>query len=557
MGVATRSPPSRMDLRIATVLAALESRLPIALEEGDAPGAVALAEVEHALAADADAAYAAGALAVVDRLFCTLGLLSKEARAEGVWRFMSFPAWLVARSVLQSLSTTGQSLVSPGYWGTQPAQRDLEEQRALLRQLEERRARYHPTQAAPIRFVHVAWAAIQVGERLLLLHREDRSRPDARGNYVLPGGRFRLADAPVGARPAHSTRELAYGGSGWPAQFLDRTLARELHEELDFVADDDYTATWQADLPLYRRVEGARNHLAYTEYSIAVFAVRLTQRGYLKLLTMQAWRPGAQAWFTLAELDAGRTSAGATAFIDALRPALVGGAPLLVACGASFVPEYRLPGKQKGLDLPLAGGRRLRYGKTGEGVLDLDVPLSDAEAGWLLALGWHAKSLPFAQPAQRPLLDDGWVALQADDVPLLARLRDRLDAAGLPALELVDDAFARLSMPPSAIFFDTALFRCSVLPGALCLRLGAATTPIGTVGPLERTLPVGPSIAATLKHVAGISPLSPKVLVPDSLRRMVNQELAGPARDLGVRQILDGLTYERHHWRLTIGLDDA
>lgn len=317
---------------------------------------------------------------------------------------------------------------------------------------------------------------------------------------------------------------------------------------------DDYQASWHSDLPSYRRVEGARNNVAYTEYRIALFTVKLTQQGYLKLLAAQARHPGNTVWFTREELDAGASHSGATAFIDALRPALAARPDLLGDSTASFAPAYRMKSEEKGIDLPLLVGQRLRFGKTGNANLDIDVSLDEEEIGWLLALGWHAKGLPFAAQPMRSLLADGWVEMEDSDLALLSRLRDRLDAVKVPVLELVGDTFVRLSMPPSLIFFNTSLFRCAVQRGALRLHVNRAVSAVGPLGPVDRTFPVGESIQAALNHATGAALLPTNAVLPDNLPRMVNEKLGHAARELGVRQIMDGLNHNRHNWRLTVPL---
>jgi hypothetical protein len=83
----------------------------------------------------------------VRRLFEALCLLDRHQLAEGRWKFVSFPASLVGRSLLETLACPGQTLFDAHYWeqGSHRPESAFEEQRRILEELEKRRKRHHPT----------------------------------------------------------------------------------------------------------------------------------------------------------------------------------------------------------------------------------------------------------------------------------------------------------------------------------------------------------------------------------------------------------------------------
>src|SRR4051812_24728458 len=47
------------------------------------------------------------ALAILERLFDAAGLLDRRARAKEMWAFVSYPAYLLGRSIVESLAHDG------------------------------------------------------------------------------------------------------------------------------------------------------------------------------------------------------------------------------------------------------------------------------------------------------------------------------------------------------------------------------------------------------------------------------------------------------------------
>jgi hypothetical protein len=114
-------------------LEALIGALPLHAEEGDFWKPVSEAELCEQLS---QVGYPAPELLLgwVRRLFDALCLLDRHQLAEGHWKFMSFPASLVGRSLLETLACPGQTLFDAHYWeqGSHRPESDVEEQRRIL-----------------------------------------------------------------------------------------------------------------------------------------------------------------------------------------------------------------------------------------------------------------------------------------------------------------------------------------------------------------------------------------------------------------------------------------
>jgi 8-oxo-dGTP pyrophosphatase MutT (NUDIX family) len=496
------------------------------------------------------------ALATVERLFCALALIHLDSSTRGIWRFQSYAAWLVARSLLETLANDQHTIVDPGYWGAQPSDGDMDEQRALLRRLETGRLRHHPTQEAkPIRFVYVAWAVLRVGEQFLLYAREDKRRADAQGHFGFPGGRFKLSDAPLAARPPRAEHDFAYGITHWPMQHLQRSLFRELQEELGLSEQDHYTFGDAIDVPPYCRVEGARNHHAYTEYRIRLYPLRLNTRGAVRLFERLQLYPDAFAWFTLDELGAERNLQGQRAFVTALVEHFGTKMETLAALPPAIDEPYLLSTPLVGVDIPLVLGRDVTLGRSGKPMKPHAVQLTKTEHGWLWALAWHAKSLPFAgREDVDGLLPHGWVRIH--DLPAVQGLRKKLEASGLRLVQILDDQYVRLSIDPRHIYFAPEFFSYQLHGDVSTCRLelfcSTLETPLGMVQHEPVSVGLNMTLAAELRHVSGVEHLPDTTPRTDNLRRMLDEALGSQAKNLGLRQLIVGLAYERKHWKFTI-----
>ena len=404
----------------------------------------------------------AGIVACVRRLFESCGLLDSRSLSEGKWAFVSFPASLLGHSLLQTLATPGQQLFAGDYWRSTHSD-DVEEQRTLLKNLETRRKDLHPTCSPnPIRFVYVAWGIIRLDDKFLLHHREDRLRPYVK-NYVFPGGRFRFLDLPPEKRHPETLRQLYKGGSSLAASTLEQTLCREFKEELGLRFGEDWTATFRLVLKPYRKVEGARNAHALTEYQIALFDIALTPEGEMRLLDRIDDNPDKLIWFSAEDLirATGRTD-GKRAFIDALFDQFRAKDRLrkfFDSVPSSSTIEYQYTDQAEAVELPASPGMPILIGATGK-ERARRIELNEKEHALLLVLGVWGKGLELeTEPSHISLIPGGWVKVKSEKAQkTLAELQARLVADDLPLLQRVGEHYVRLSVHPRHLFFSGKMF---------------------------------------------------------------------------------------------------
>lgn len=120
------------------------------------------------------------AVAEIAVMFCesllvSLSVLRTDDLAKGGWYFVSFPAQLLAASLLTALSDTDSRLFPDNFWNTQGIGSDQkDQQRDVLRSIELARHEHHARQQAkPIRYCYVAWSIIKLDGRILFYQRED------------------------------------------------------------------------------------------------------------------------------------------------------------------------------------------------------------------------------------------------------------------------------------------------------------------------------------------------------------------------------------------------
>ena len=87
-----------------------------------------------------DRALAENTVALLETLLDTLAVLNTGYLQKGEWCFVSFPAQLMATSVLTALSDAESRLFAPNFWNTQGASNDKkDQQRDVLKMLESAR----------------------------------------------------------------------------------------------------------------------------------------------------------------------------------------------------------------------------------------------------------------------------------------------------------------------------------------------------------------------------------------------------------------------------------
>ncbi|MGZ8947584.1 MAG: NUDIX domain-containing protein, partial [Methylococcaceae bacterium] len=143
-------------------------------------------------------AIAENTIELLETLLVTLAVLNTDYLQNGEWCFVSFPAQLMATSILMALSDTESRLFAPNFWTTQGISSDKrDQQRDVLRFVENSRNENHANhQAQPIRYCYVAWSIIKLDGRILFYQREDTQKrfDRAAGDYGLIGGRANQND---------------------------------------------------------------------------------------------------------------------------------------------------------------------------------------------------------------------------------------------------------------------------------------------------------------------------------------------------------------------------
>ncbi|MBK1724954.1 NUDIX hydrolase [Thiocystis violacea] len=484
------------------------------------------------------------------RLFDSLALLDRRLLHAGQWQFVSFPAQLVARSLLSALADEDQDFFECRYWeqGAHRPEDVVEAQRTLLRGLETARVASHRRSAPkPIRFVYVAWGVIRLDGRFLLHHREDKARRQT-GNYVLPGGRFNLSDLPVELQTPQGLPLTQRTESTEALSSLERTLVRELAEEIQLRHPEHYSFRPWRQLRPFREVEGARNNHAYTEYLIRVFEVTLNASGHLRLLETLSDHPEQFAWFSPEDLMRKVRRDGKVAYLEALHADLGGDLKeALEGVAESFVDRPTFEDETGAVDVPMTGSSSLMRGRTGkERAVAID--LSDDDQAVLLALAWYAKGLAFSSVDGVVLLPSGWVKV-IDDRCLrsLDLLSEKLHKTGLDLIDCRDERFFRLSVAPGMVFFDVADYRYDAGPadgvmqrdGWFRLWMPSRETPFGCTAEIEHTFQISRNTLRIIESVEAVQdPEQNTQIKSGDIQRVIREQIDTRTKPLGLRKFL-------------------
>ncbi|KZZ79524.1 hypothetical protein A3766_10435, partial [Oleiphilus sp. HI0132] len=436
--------------------------LPLHAEEG---GEASSVNIRDSISKDCpDNVEITSAISLVERLFVGLGLLDDTLLEHGIWRFKSFPASLMAKSLLSSLKDSDQSLFPKGFWGAQSDHSEVvEEQRNVLHYLENQRQRHHNTSAQPVRYVHVAWGLISVDGKFLLRHREDKTRKN-RNNYVLIGGRVSQNDLMEANKELDTLAAVSLLQSPEASNQSDAievALERELSEETGLNPKEHYSySSWRTIKP-YTAVEGGGANHALTEYRIHVYHINLTQDGLLAL-SKRIRADENLTWFTADELVKAKSQDGRMAYIDALiedHDSKDDWRKSIESISPSYVNTLSELPDSFSTTFSLDNSEKISAGKTGK-EKDLDCNLTDEEHNLLLSLSLFAKDSEAESCSERiQLLINGWVEIVDDDLNDCARsLTNKLSDAGLPIIEGYKERFYRLALAGSNVYFHKVAF---------------------------------------------------------------------------------------------------
>ena len=450
------------DSGISNTLKIIYDLLPLHAEEGGEAFSVNVRDSISNLGFDN--AEVSTALSLVEQLFISLGLLDETLLEHGIWRFKSFPASLMARSVLSSLTDKDQSLFSKGFWGGQSDRSEAsEDQRKVLDFLEGHRQKHHQASAKPIRHVHVAWGLICVDGKFLLHHREDKNRTNE-SNYVLVGGKvsqndLMVADNDLSANDAIKRLQSPEASSSLNG--IDVALGREMSEETGLEQETHYNYSHWRTLKPYTNVGGAGAVRALTEYHIHVYHITLTLDGLLAL-SMRIRADENLVWFTAEELVNAKSQDGKMAYIPALVEDFDSSNEWETAV-CNFPSSY----ETSSADLPdsfsttvsLDNTKAVKVGKTGKEKA-LTCKLTDEEHNLLLSLSIFAKDSEAQSKSESiQLLTNGWVEIVDENLNATARsLTNKLSEAEAPILEGYKERYYRLALPETYIYFRKEAF---------------------------------------------------------------------------------------------------
>ncbi len=525
---------------------AVLSCLPLHAEEGTLHELLAEDDLLAALSA-AGIGPEAGALltAILRRQFEALALLDRAELAQGRWAFVSFPASLLGRSIVETLFVPGQAILPPDYWEQGDHRREAvkDEQRALLHRIESERLRQNPS-ARPVRVVHVAWAVIRRGDRFLLHRREDKDRPGEK-THVLPGGRFNPGDlsaTQLAAGPG-VLRQIFDVASPLVDAALDRTLIRELLEELGLHHEEDYRFERWHRLKPYRKVGGAGNRHAYTEYGFQLYTLKLTAAGEVRLLDCEA-ESRTLTWFTAAELAAPQRADGASAFVDVLHAAWGNDvAEQLLSVPDSGSTEFAITRESNTLDLPESPESGFQIGKPGKERM-LPLQLNGLEWQLLLVLGWHARGFTISPGPDLHLLGGGWVRVTEDVVRSFGSvLLSKLEELPLPLVEIRDGHYMRLRIDPAILMMGAGLFAYSIdgdesEGGTLTLERTAVTTQWALLSGERTCQPIKRNTLRILRALeCDKNPDSMPDLLASSWEKNLREQISPKLEQIGLRKL--------------------
>jgi len=434
-------------------------------------------------------------LAIVEVLLDTLATLNPDDLQRGEWRFVSFPAQLMALSVLTAMSDTHSKFFKQDFWNvTASRSHQKDEQRNVLEVVESKRVVGHfKNKAKPIRYIHVAWGIIKNEDRILFRHRGD-AHLRFKGNYSLVGGRVNQSDIAYfegNLEEKLCTLQSDKVDAIKPA--LIRTLKRNLLEKVGLTDEKHYLFKPWRDLKPYQEVEGVAPNHALTQYFCTIFSIELTLDGflYLQKKVEKDWR---LVWFSLDDFSKGKRNDDKSAYIDAIykdfdddKPALK---QALSELKSSFSANYLVDQRKYGVTLmahkstPLIAGTFGKERSVSIGVTEEDVSL-------LLGLGAYLRGFKISNLHKHIVLHPyGWVEV-VDDMELIGSLV-KLSEKKLEPLKVENkkDRYFRLSMLPQSVFFDDSFFSFSVNKQDLDKRGGKVSlkmqrssmeTPLGDV----------------------------------------------------------------------------
>ena len=460
-------------------------------------------------------------VAMLENLLDTLATLKPDYLQKGEWCFISFPAQLMALSVLTAMSDSNSRFFETNFWNTQSISNDKkDQQREVLKQLENQRQKSHLQQTAqPIRYIYVAWSLIKHEGKILFYQREDtKKRHDkSAGDYGLVGGRLNQQDlSQFSGDLTAKLQALQSSNTALIKPALEQTLKRELAEEVGLIYEQHYTFNPWRSLKPYQQVQGSAPNHALTEYFLNLYSINLTLEGFC-FLQQQIQKDDRLVWFTLDEMTQGKTRDGKIAYINALFADFDDRDVLKLALlnlEDSFSANYLFNSKKQGITFPQDSETPILTGALGKESALIDVDLDSKKLALLLGLAAHGRGFELTNiHSTIELYPYGWVKVQANTElqNALIQLAEQLNNQKNLVLESQQDCYFRLSINPEILFFEDSLFHFSVKQTDLkdtpnkvpCfLKRDAITTLLGEVEAVEKQGEISLELAASLQKLS-------------------------------------------------------
>ncbi len=472
-----------------------------------------------------DRAIVENTINLIETLLDTLAVLSADYLKKGEWCFISFPAQLLATSVLTAMSDNKSRFFADNFWDTRDiTDNKKDQQRNVLSFVEKRRYKHHSSHnAKPIRYIYVAWSIIKLDGNILFYQRE-QTRNSPR-QYGLIGGRLIQKD--VSGDVLALLTKLQSANSALIKKALPETLKREIEEEVGLVFEQHYCFKPWRSLKPYQEIEGSAPNHALTEYYLDIFQVELKLEGYL-LLQQKIKSDECLVLFSIDEVAKGETTDGKIAYLKALfndfENDCLALKTELLALPDSFAAGYLFDPPKYGLTLLIDAERPLWAGVLGKEKL-LDLVLTPRQLAVLLGLAAHGRGFKFAPVEQNIAFHPyGWIDVRKNptleaELKQLAELFKGTDLI----IENHHDVLFRLSINPDVVYFDESLFTysvhkadldptCTKTKVSVSIERKAFNTALGRVSTEEKEFTVPCGFARRLQ---GLQQLSEKQTLTD------------------------------------------
>lgn len=542
-----------MDFNVMDYIARMLYHIPKFSEEGTWTYLIAKDALSKKIVdqSQKDEILAKGLVNFTEKILDAFSLLDTQEIQKRNWRFVSFPAYLCALSILHTLADPQQRLLSLTFWQTANVSDDVKEnQRNLLKWLEDNRAANHAeNRAKPIRHVYVAWGVIKINGKVLFHRREDiKERTNEKaGNYGMIGGKANVTDLLKVLKPNTPIEEMLGVMQAPDSQpmfdALNETLYRELNEEAGLLHQEDhYQAKVWRYLEPYLDRQGTAPIYALTQYFIRLYAITLSDTGYFTLQE-KLKTSDRLVWCSLDEILRKKTGDGKTLYIDALFKDFADDPQALRSAldeiKESYVNNYRFTHEKDSLILSLEND--VLYGQDGK-ESSLSVPLTPEQKSLLMGLGAHVKELSMiVNEEQIKLHDFGWIEVLDEKLATsLKKIAEVFNKKDFPYIENLHNHYFRLSLNPEHLFIDFSYFYYSLKKSnkhkwELAIHRETITTIIGQIS--ERTVPI--KLAGTLGESLKKIRKNPTSRFDDeNLPKKVRSALQKDYESLGLKRFL-------------------